>query len=58
MHSSVLITGKVPREWTAELNGLARVTIWEGEEYLMPRTRCKKLKYTWRQEDGKNKSYK
>lgn len=39
MSSSVLITGKVPREWTAELNSQARVTIWGGEEFLMPRTR-------------------
>ncbi|HRP55915.1 NAD(P)-dependent oxidoreductase [Agriterribacter sp.] len=39
MSLSVLITGKVPREWAAELDGLARVNIWEGEEYLMPRTR-------------------
>ncbi|HRN56191.1 MAG TPA: NAD(P)-dependent oxidoreductase [Agriterribacter sp.] len=39
MSSSVLITGKVPREWSAELSSLAQVTIWEGEEYLMPRTR-------------------
>ncbi len=37
MSSSVLITGKIPREWVAELSGLARVTIWEGEEHLMPR---------------------
>ncbi len=39
MSSSVLITGKIPPEWTAGLKDLARVTIWEGEEYLMPRAR-------------------
>lgn len=39
MSSSVLITGKIPPEWTAGLNDLARVAIWEGEEYLMPRAR-------------------
>lgn len=39
MSLSVLITGKIPREWAAGLSSSAQVTIWEGEEYLMPRTR-------------------
>lgn len=37
MSSAILVTGKVPGEWLSDIKNIARLTVWEGEQYLMPR---------------------